>query len=92
MIRSFRHKGLRDLFLNGTERGVKVEHIQRLRRRLAVIHASSHLNDIDLPGYRLHPLGGARQGIWAITVSANWRLTFEFSDGDAWILDYEDYH
>lgn len=92
MIRSFRHKGLRDLFLHDNVQGVKPEHIQRLRRRLSVIHAATQISDIHLPGYRLHSLGGERKGSWAITVSANWRLTFEFNDGDVWILDYEDYH
>tara|TARA_R110002094_G_scaffold212029_3_gene182550 strand:+ start:3611 stop:3823 length:213 start_codon:yes stop_codon:yes gene_type:complete len=48
--------------------------------------------DLDIPGYVLHPLKGNRKGIWAITVSGNWRLTFEFSDGNAYLLDYEDYH
>ena len=65
---------------------------KRLRHRLAVIDAACCLADIDMPGYRLHPLSGDRDGIWAISVSGNWRITFEFVNGDAYILDYEDYH
>lgn len=73
-------------------RGVRFEHINRLRARLAIIDAASHISDIDLPGYRLHALQGERESIWAVNVSGNWRLTFEFWKGDAWIRDYEDYH
>ena len=89
MIMNFRHKGLRDLFLLGKTSGVIPT---RLRHRLAVIDAACCLADIDRPGYRLHPLSGDRDGIWAISVSGNWRITFEFVNGDAYILDYEDYH
>lgn len=92
MIVNFRHKGLRDLFLHGQTAGVKREHVKRLRHRLAVIDAASCINDINMPGYRLHPLSGNRHGTWAISVSGQWRLTFEFVNGDAYILDYEDYH
>lgn len=68
------------------------KHIRRLRHRLAVINAATHVTEINLPGYNLHPLAGNRDGIWAISVSDNWRITFEFVNGDAYILDYEDYH
>ena len=47
---------------------------------------------MDIPGYRLHPLKGKRKGIWTISVSGNWRLTFGFIDGNVYLLDYEDYH
>jgi len=47
---------------------------------------------MDIPGYRLHPLKGRTRDRWSIWVSGNWRLTFEFRDGNAYILDYEDYH
>ncbi|HHU9679737.1 type II toxin-antitoxin system RelE/ParE family toxin [Escherichia coli] len=92
MIMNFRHKGLRDLFLLGKTSGVIPTQVKRLRHRLAVIDAACCLTDIDMPGYRLHPLSGDRDGIWAISVSGNWRITFEFVNGDAYILDYEDYH
>lgn len=68
------------------------KHVQRLRNRLAVIDAASQITDINMPGYKLHPLTGDRDGRWAISVSGNWRITFEFVNGDAYILDYEDYH
>ncbi len=56
------------------------------------IHTALDINDLDIPGYQLHPLKGNRKGIWSISVNGNWRLTFEFADGNAYVLDYEDYH
>ena len=50
------------------------------------------LRGYDHAGYRLHPLKGKLKGRWSISVSGNWRLTFEFKDGDVDLLDYEDYH
>ena len=88
MIMNFRHKGLRDLFLLGKTSGVIPTQVKRLRHRLA----ASHVTDINMPGYKLHALTGDRDGVWSISVSGNWRITFEFVNGDAYILDYEDYH
>jgi len=48
--------------------------------------------DMNVPGFRLHPLKGQERGRWSVWVSANWRLTFEFRDGNAYVLNYEDYH
>ena len=48
--------------------------------------------DLDLPGYRLHPLKGALKGYWSISISGNWRLIFRFEDGDAYDVDLVDYH
>ncbi|MFK7890340.1 MAG: type II toxin-antitoxin system RelE/ParE family toxin [Granulosicoccus sp.] len=50
------------------------------------------MDDLDIPGYRLHPLKGKLKGRWSISVSGNWRLTFEYVDGKVRLLDYEDYH
>ena len=47
---------------------------------------------MGLPGLRLHKLTGSRAGIWSVTVSGNWRVTFRFKDGDAEFVNYEDYH
>jgi proteic killer suppression protein len=60
--------------------------------QLAAIDTAQKIEDINLPGFRLHPLKGERGGIWSISVSGNWRITFEFVDGNAYILNYEDYH
>ena len=92
MIKSFKHKGLEKFYLKGTKAGIQAKHATKLRFQLAALDSAQQIDDIDLPGYRLHPLKGQRDGIWSITVSANWRLTFEFSEGNVHILNYEDYH
>ncbi|MCP4472202.1 MAG: plasmid maintenance system killer protein [Gammaproteobacteria bacterium] len=60
--------------------------------QLAALDTAQSIDDVDIPGYRLHQLTGDRRGIWSITVNANWRLTFEFEEGNVYILNYEDYH
>ena len=92
MIKSFRHKGLERFYSIGATTGIQARHAKKLRLRLAALDSAQVIDDLDIPGYRLHPLKGSRKGIWSVTVSANWRLTFEFTDGNVFILDYEDYH
>jgi len=60
--------------------------------QLAALNTAMTIDDMDIPGFRLHPLKGEMKGRWAISVNGNWRLTFEFKDGNVFILDYEDYH
>ena len=91
MIRSFKHKGLARFFRSGNTAGIQAAHAKRLRLILGRLHAASDARDMDLPGLRLHPLTGNR-GVWSVTVSGNWRVTFRFEDGDAEIVNYEDYH
>lgn len=92
MIKSFRHKGLRRLFETGSTSGVQASHAKRLRMQLAALDTAQSIEDMDIPGYRLHPLKGPMRGRWSIWVNGNWRLTFEFQNGNAHVLDYEDYH
>lgn len=92
MIKSFRHKGLRRLFESGSTSGIQASHARRLRMLLVALDTAQTIDDMDIPGFRLHPLKGEQAGRWSITVNGNWRLTFEFVDGNAYILDYEDYH
>ncbi len=92
MIKSFRHKGLRRFFEDGTKSGIQPKHADQLRLQLAALDTAQTIDDMDIPGYRLHPLKGRMKGRWSISVSGNWRLTFEFEDGNVNILDYEDYH
>lgn len=92
MIRSFKHKGLARFFRSGNTEGIQAAHAKRLRLILGRLHAASDARDMDLPGLRLHPLTGNRIGVWSVTVSVNWRVTFRFEDGDAEIVNYEDYH
>lgn len=92
MIRSFAHKGLQRFFETGTKSGIQAKHAERLRLILGRLDVSESVRDMDLPGLALHPLAGDRLGTWSVKVSGNWRVTFRFIDGDAEIVDYEDYH
>jgi proteic killer suppression protein len=92
MIQSFRHKGLRRFYESGSLVGIQSQHAKRLRMQLAALESAQIVEDMDIPGFRLHPLKGADRGRWSIWVNGNWRLTFEFRDGQAYVLDYEDYH
>jgi toxin HigB-1 len=92
MIRSIRHRGLRRLHEDNDQRGVMAEHAEKLRDILARLDAARVVTDMDLPGFRLHPLRGNLRGYWAVTVRANWRVIFRFADGEASEVDYVDYH
>ena len=92
MIKSFKHKGLEKFYKTGKTGGIQSNHASKLRMQLAALDTAQNIDDLDIPGYRLHSLKGSRKGIWSITVRANWRLTFQFSDGNVYILNYEDYH
>ncbi|MBT5501671.1 MAG: Killer protein [Actinobacteria bacterium] len=92
MIKAFRHKGLRTLFETGKATGVQSGHARKLRMQMTALDTAQAIEDIDLPGFQLHGLKGDRVGQWSISVNGNWRATFEFRDGNAYVLDYEDYH
>jgi proteic killer suppression protein len=92
MIVSIRHKGLKRLNDDDDPRGVMAEHVDKLRDILGRLDAAGVIADMDLPGFRLHPLKGDRKGLWAVTVRANWRVIFRFEEGDAQDVDYIDYH
>ena len=64
----------------------------RIALALADLDDAGAPSDLDLPGYRLHPLKGALKGYWSISISRNWRLIFRFEDGDAYDVDLVDYH
>jgi proteic killer suppression protein len=92
VIKSFRHKGLRTLFETGSAAGVQPNHAKRLHMQLAALDTAQTIDDMDIPGFRLHPLKGELVGRWSVSVNGNWRVTFEFREGNAYVLDYEDYH
>jgi len=79
-------------FEAGKTNGIQSTHAKRLRMQLAALHTAEVIEDIDIPGYHLHSLKGQDKGRWSIRVNKNWRLTFEFINGDVFLLDYEDYH
>jgi proteic killer suppression protein len=92
MIQNFKHKGLRKLFEKGTISGVNANHLKRLRLILALLETAEMIEDMDLPGLYLHELKGNRKGTFALKVSGNWRVTFRLENGDAFDVNYEDYH
>jgi toxin HigB-1 len=92
MIQSFRHKGLKRFFESGNVGGIQPHHAKRLRMLLAALDTARAIDDMDVPGFRLHPLKGIDLGRWSVWVNGNWRLTFVFREGQAYVLDYEDYH
>jgi len=71
---------------------VFVDHVAKLRDILSRLDAADTVRDMDLPGFRLHPLKGELKGFWAVTVRANWRVVFRFAEGDALDVNYIDYH
>ena len=92
MIKTIRHKGLAKLFESGSTAGVQSSHAKHLRLQLAALDTAQFIDDMDIPGFGLHLLKGKLKGRWSIWVNGNWRLTFEFKDGNVYVLDYEDYH
>jgi proteic killer suppression protein len=102
MIRTFRHKGLKDLFERGKARGIELIYIERCRQILAVLHAAARIEQINLPSYMLHSLEPSRPSTWSVRVSTlvplsrrpcpgPWRITFGFRDGGAYAIDFEEY-
>lgn len=92
MIKSFRHKGLEDFFLNDVLKGIIPDHAAKLARILDRLDASLSVKDMNLPGFKLHKLSGKDKNIWSVWVNGNWRITFYFEQGDAYVVDYLDYH
>jgi proteic killer suppression protein len=91
MIRSFRSKPLRDFFLDDDASGLRPDLVERVRGRLQALHRAKALDDLRLPGWKLHPLR-TRPVRYAVAVNGPWRVTFEWDDGDAVRVDLEQYH
>lgn len=93
MIKSFKHKGLQKLFQKGDESGVLAKDVERIKQRLQVLDEATKVDEFEkFPTFKFHQLKGNKKHLYAITVRANWRITFTFEDGDAEILNLEDYH
>jgi proteic killer suppression protein len=92
MLKTFRHKGLKQLFETGKSAAVAQDLAKRAKIVLDYLDAAITVYDMGAPGLRLHELKGERKGTWSVTVSGNWRITFGFHDGDAYDVDLEDYH
>jgi len=92
VIKHFRHKGLQRFFETGPKAGIQAPHASWLSRQLSRLDVAKTPQDMNLPGWKLHPLSADLAGHWAVSVSGNWRLTFAFDGEDAIIVDYQDYH
>ncbi len=92
MIKSFKHKGLQKFYESGSVGGIQSKHKQKLRMILAALDSSHEIDDMDVPGFKLHPLKGKLKNVWSVSISGNWRVTFKFESGNAHIVNYEDYH
>ena len=92
MIKSFKHKGLEKFFYSGNKKGIRPEHADRLARILDRLNAAAEIRDMNYPGSFLHQLTGDKKSLHSVRVSGNWRVFFQFIDGDAYIVDYDDYH
>nr|WP_315258089.1 type II toxin-antitoxin system RelE/ParE family toxin [uncultured Duganella sp.] len=92
MIASFRHKGLRKFFETGSVAGIQPHHAARLQYLLTALDSAKGGEDMNESGLHLHLLSSTKIPRWSVKVNANWRLTFEFDQGSAVFIDYEDYH
>ena len=92
MIKSFRHKGLKTFFDSGFVAGIQPQHARRLQMQLMALDTAITIEDMDIPGFKLHSLKGSDKDRWSVWVNGNWRITFEFRDSHVFVLNYEDYH
>ncbi len=92
VIRSFRHKGLKRLYEADDRSKLSAQDADKISRILARLDSSRAPKDMAAPGFQLHPLKGDKKGPWAVSVRANWRVTFRFEGEDAVDVDLTDYH
>ena len=92
MILLFRHRGLKRLFEKDDTRRISPELLSKVERVLARLDEATEPDDMNLPGFRLHPLKGDLTDNWAVTVSANWRIVFRFEGRNVTDVNLLDYH
>ena len=92
MIQTIRHRGLKRLFQRDDKSGLNAEHLPRIIRVMAILDMATSPQDLDLPGYRLHPLRGELKGFWSVRITGNYRIIFRMEDGDVYDIDLVDYH
>jgi proteic killer suppression protein len=92
VLASFKHRGLKRLYENDDHRGVSLAHVDKIKRILARLDEAADIRNMALPGFQLHPLKGKLKGLWAVSVSGNWRVVFRFENGNAYDVDLVDYH
>ena len=92
MIQSFKHRGLKRLYERGDRSGIRPDLVDTVEDILARLDQATTPQQMNLPGYRLHPLKGTLKGFWAVSVRANWRMVFRFQGVNASDVDLIDYH
>ena len=92
MIKDFAHKGLELFFETGNTKGINVKHSKKIRLVLNLLDSAEHVADVNFPNSGLHQLQGKRKGVWSVSVSGAWRVTFKIEDRNVHIVDYEQYH
>jgi proteic killer suppression protein len=92
VIKSFAHKGLEEFFLTGSTRGIQAKHAGKLQHVLTLLDYAQYPEDMDFHGSGLHRLKGKLKDHWTVRISGNWRVTFRIEDGDAYVVNYQDYH
>ena len=92
MIRNFKTRALKRLYNEGDKSGMAPDHVDRVERILAHLDVATKPKDMDIPGWRLHPLKGNYRGFWSVDVSGNWRIIFRFEDSEPRDVRYLDTH
>ena len=92
MIKSFAHKGLERFFTNGDKSGINAQYGDRINRVLDRLDSAIEATDMNIAGFYFHSLTGDKKGLYTVRISGNWRITFKFEHGDAYIVNFEDYH
>lgn len=90
---SISHRGLRRFIEANDVRELRGDLVPRIRRVItALVLASGPETILGPPGWRIHQLAGDRAGVWSISVSGNWRITFKVNGAEIHDLNLEDYH
>ncbi len=92
MIKTWRHKGLKNFYETGNKAGIQPKHAEILKLILLQLASAIKPEDMNTPGNNFHPLRGELDGYYSIKVSSNWRIIFQFEETDAILVDYIDYH
>lgn len=92
MIKSFKHKGLKEFFETSSKAGIQPHHAAKLKLQLGLLDSAKSKDDVNVPAWRLHELKNDLEGHLSIWVNGNWRLTFRFDGEDVELVDYQDYH
>ena len=92
LIKSFRNKALASLWERGKSRKIDARLHGRILRRLDALDRAAEPDDMNVPGFNVHALRGHRPTRYTVHVNGPWSITFEFEDGDAYRVDFEQYH